>query len=97
MTRKRVGIRICPSVDLLNFCGPFEVFSVTRLDEERRREESSPFVVRSLLDVLHFPAGANESERYAVTSGGPAATRNSGDPERTMIVEPNVNPASCDV
>ena len=30
---------------MLDFCGPFEVFSVTRLDEERRREEPSPFEV----------------------------------------------------
>ena len=43
MARKRVGILIFPDVEVLDFCGPFEVFSVTRLDEERRREESSPF------------------------------------------------------
>ena len=97
MNRRRVGILIFPEVEVLDFCGPFEVFSIIRLDEERRREDSSPFVVRSLLNVLHFPAGANENERYVAMSGGPAATRNSGDPERTMIVEPNVNPASCDV
>jgi transcriptional regulator GlxA family with amidase domain len=30
---------------VLDFCGPYEVFSVTRLDEERRREEPSPFEV----------------------------------------------------
>ena len=41
--RKRVGILIFPSVEVLDFCGPFEVFSATRLNEERRREESSPF------------------------------------------------------
>jgi transcriptional regulator GlxA family with amidase domain len=45
MTRKRVGILIFPAVEVLDFCGPFEVFSVTRLDEERRREEPSPFEV----------------------------------------------------
>lgn len=43
MERKRVGIVLFDGVDILDFCGPFEVFSVTRLDEERRREESSPF------------------------------------------------------
>jgi transcriptional regulator GlxA family with amidase domain len=46
MNRKRVGILIFPDVEVLDFCGPFEVFSVTRLDEERRREEPSPFEVR---------------------------------------------------
>ena len=43
--RKRVGILIFPAVEVLDFCGPYEVFSVTRLDEERRRTESSPFEV----------------------------------------------------
>src|SRR5712691_237890 len=45
MVTKRVGILIFPQVEVLDFCGPFEVFSVTRLDEERRREEPSPFEV----------------------------------------------------
>jgi transcriptional regulator GlxA family with amidase domain len=36
---------IFPDVEVLDFCGPFEVFSVTRLDEGRRREEPSPFEV----------------------------------------------------
>ena len=44
-TRKRVGILVFPDVEVLDFCGPFEVFSATRLDEERRREEPSPFEV----------------------------------------------------
>ena len=45
MTDKRVGILIFPAVEVLDFCGPYEVFSVTRLNEDRRREESSPFEV----------------------------------------------------
>src|SRR5213593_4476723 len=45
MGRRRVGILIFPEVEVLDFCGPFEVFSVTRLDEARRREEPSPFEV----------------------------------------------------
>jgi transcriptional regulator GlxA family with amidase domain len=45
MNRKRVGILIFPDVEVLDFCGPYEVFSVTRLDEARRREEPSPFEV----------------------------------------------------
>jgi len=45
MGRKRVGILIFPDVEVLDFCGPFEVFSVTRLNEEARREEPSPFEV----------------------------------------------------
>jgi transcriptional regulator GlxA family with amidase domain len=42
---RRVGILIFPDVEVLDFCGPFEVFSTTRLDEARRREEPSPYEV----------------------------------------------------
>ncbi|MEP7285057.1 MAG: DJ-1/PfpI family protein [Chloroflexota bacterium] len=45
MNRKRVGILTFPDVEVLDFCGPFEVFSATRLDETRRREDPSPFEV----------------------------------------------------
>ena len=45
MNRKRVGILVFPDVEVLDFGGPFEVFSVVRLDEERRREDPSPFEV----------------------------------------------------
>jgi len=40
-----VGIVIFPEVEVLDFCGPYEVFTVARLDEARRREEPSPFRV----------------------------------------------------
>jgi transcriptional regulator GlxA family with amidase domain len=43
MNRKSVGILVFDEVEVLDFCGPFEVFSATRLNEEKRREESSPF------------------------------------------------------
>jgi transcriptional regulator GlxA family with amidase domain len=45
MSRKRVGILIFPQVEVLDFCGPFEVFSVTRVNENARRDEPSPFEV----------------------------------------------------
>src|SRR5262245_43214441 len=45
MRRHRVGILIFDEVEVLDFCGPFEVLSVTRLDESRRREDPSPFEV----------------------------------------------------
>lgn len=45
MERKCVGILIFPDVEVLDFCGPYEVFSATRLDEPRRREQLSPFEV----------------------------------------------------
>lgn len=45
MEQKRVGIVLFEDIEVLDFCGPFEVFSVTRLNEDRRREEPSPFDV----------------------------------------------------
>jgi transcriptional regulator GlxA family with amidase domain len=45
VTRRKVGILVFSEVEVLDFCGPFEVFSVTRLNEERRREEQSPYEV----------------------------------------------------
>jgi transcriptional regulator GlxA family with amidase domain len=45
MERKRIGIVLFDGVEVLDFCGPFEVFSVTRLNEARRLEEACPFEV----------------------------------------------------
>ena len=52
MDKKRVGILVFPNVEVLDFCGPFEVFSVTRLNEEARREEPSPFEVLLVAERL---------------------------------------------
>jgi transcriptional regulator GlxA family with amidase domain len=60
MDRKQVGILIFKDVEVLDFCGPFEVFSATRLNEEKRREEPSPF------DVLLV----GETKSFVVTTGG---------------------------
>ena len=45
MERKRVGIVLFENIEVLDFSGPFEVFSASRLNEDRRREEPSPFDV----------------------------------------------------
>jgi len=45
LVRKRVGIVLFENIEVLDFCGPFEVFTVVRLNEEKRREEPSPFEV----------------------------------------------------
>jgi transcriptional regulator GlxA family with amidase domain len=45
LERKRVGIVLFDDIEVLDFCGPFEVFSAARINEERRREEPSPFEV----------------------------------------------------
>lgn len=40
-----VGILIFDDVEVLDVTGPFEVFAVTRLIEERRQKQSSPFKI----------------------------------------------------
>ena len=40
-----VGILIFDDVEILDVAGPFEVFAVTRLNDEQRLRESSPFKV----------------------------------------------------
>ena len=52
MIRKRVGIVLFDDVEVLDFCGPFEVFSSTRLNEGKRREEPSPFEVILIAEAL---------------------------------------------
>jgi transcriptional regulator GlxA family with amidase domain len=80
VNRKRVGIVVFPDVEVLDFCGPFEVFSVTRLDDERRREEPSPF------DVFLVAEGPGP----IVTTGGmkvvPDHTLESCPPLDVMVV-----------
>lgn len=48
MPKRNVGILIFDGVEVLDFAGPFEIFSRTRLVpgvESRRSEQSAPFVV----------------------------------------------------
>src|SRR3972149_8785763 len=52
MERKRVGIVLFEDLGVLDLWGPFEVFSVTRLNEEKRREEPSPFEVLLVAERL---------------------------------------------
>jgi transcriptional regulator GlxA family with amidase domain len=78
--RTRVGIYVFPDVEVLDFCGPFEVFSVTRLDDARRREESSPFDVRVVA----------ESRDLVTATGGlrvmPDCTRDQCPPLDVLVV-----------
>jgi transcriptional regulator GlxA family with amidase domain len=47
-----VGILIFDHVEVLDVAGPFEVFSVTRLNEMRRFEDTSPFHVILIAESL---------------------------------------------
>jgi transcriptional regulator GlxA family with amidase domain len=52
MTRKHIGIVLFNDIEVLEFCGPFEVFSATRLNEEKRQAEPSPFEVSLISETL---------------------------------------------
>ena len=68
MERKRVGIVLFNDIEVLDFCGPFEVFSATRLDEKRRREEPSPFevfLVAETLSAVTTTGGMQVTPRYS--------------------------------
>jgi len=44
--QKKVGILIFDDVEVLDFCGPFEVLTLLRLDENKRTTSVSPFDVK---------------------------------------------------
>ena len=46
-----VGILIFDDVEILDVAGPFEVFAVTRLNEEQRLQQSSPFKVYLISEI----------------------------------------------
>ena len=48
----RIGILIFPDVEVLDFCGPFEVFSTSRLKEPRERTDPCPFEVTLVAETL---------------------------------------------
>lgn len=48
--RKKTGILIFQNVELLDFCGPYEVFSVVRLSE--KPHEISPFEIMLVAETL---------------------------------------------
>jgi transcriptional regulator GlxA family with amidase domain len=47
-----MGILIFEQVEILDVAGPFEVFSVTRLNEEHRWKDSSPFKVLLVSETM---------------------------------------------
>jgi transcriptional regulator GlxA family with amidase domain len=57
---KTVGILIYPDAEVLDFCGPYEIFATTRLDEETRRESISPIhqlLVAETMDPVRTSGG----------------------------------------
>jgi transcriptional regulator GlxA family with amidase domain len=64
--QQTVGILIFENVEVLDFCGPYEVFVTTRLDESRRRETESPYKV-SLLSATTEPVTCSGGMRVLPT------------------------------
>lgn len=50
--QKTIGIFIFNDIEVLDFCGPFEVLSVARLDELKRLETTSPFEVKLIAQTI---------------------------------------------
>ena len=67
MDRWNVGILIFDGVEVLDFAGPFEVFSRTRLtpgSDSRRSDDSAPFSVFTVAKSLFGRAVADETAHY---------------------------------
>lgn len=60
MMRMRAGVLIFQDVEVLDFCGPFEVLSVTRTEEGARHETVSPFLpclIAQTMEPVHTTGG----------------------------------------
>lgn len=73
-TKLNVGILIFPAVEVLDFAGPFEVFSRTRLSggvESRRDDASAPFTVFTVAktnDMIEAVGGLKVTPEYDFAS-----------------------------
>jgi len=68
MKRTSVGILVFPDLEVLDFAGPFEVFSTTRLNEETRYSDSSPFdvfLVAETVDAVVATGGLRVLPAYS--------------------------------
>jgi len=74
MKQHRVGILVFSEVEVLDFCGPFEVFSCTRLDENLRRETPAPFEVLLVAEwgaIITARGGLQVVPHYSFTTCPP--------------------------
>lgn len=77
MTRRTVGILIFDAVEVLDFAGPFEVFSRTRLvpgADSRRSDDNAPFDVFTVArtpDVITAVGGLKVTPTYAWSAAPP--------------------------
>ena len=81
MERRTVGIFLFDDVEVLDFAGPYEVFSRTRLEPgvaSRRTDDTAPFEVFAVVQAIGgtlFPVLMSETYNYQfeLLDGGSAA------------------------
>ena len=108
MERRRVGILVFDDIEVLDFCGPFEVFSVARLDEARRLQEPSPFevlLVAETVDHITTTGGMRVLPDVAfaecpaldilLVPGGIGTRREMDNPALLTFVQEQAQRASC--
>lgn len=96
--RRAVGILVFPDVEVLDFAGPFEVFSRTRLEpglEARRSPSSAPFEVFTVArerQLLRAIGGLEIVPRYGWTEAPPidVLVVPGGFGTRSLLADPEV-------
>ncbi|MDD1763019.1 MAG: DJ-1/PfpI family protein [Methanothrix sp.] len=74
ISKKRVGMLLFPDIELLDFCGPYEVFSVFRFDEEKGSLEPSPFDIYLIAEnkgTIKTRAGLEVVAEYSLADHPP--------------------------
>lgn len=72
--KKKVGMLLYPNIELLDFCGPYEVFSVVRVDEDKRMQEPSPFEIYLIAEnegLIKTRAGLQVVAEYSLDNHPP--------------------------
>jgi transcriptional regulator GlxA family with amidase domain len=73
-TRKKVGMLIFPNIELLDFCGPYEVFSTFHFDENKKTLEPSPFEIYLIAEnggMIKTRAGVQVAAEYTLDNHPP--------------------------
>jgi transcriptional regulator GlxA family with amidase domain len=72
--KKKVGMLIFPNVELLDFCGPYEVFSTFHFDETKNKLEPSPFEIYLIAEnegLIKTRAGILVAAEYTLDNHPP--------------------------
>jgi transcriptional regulator GlxA family with amidase domain len=73
-TKKKVGMLLFPNIELLDFCGPYEVLSTFHFDENKRMLEPSPFEIYLIAEnegMIKTRAGLQVAAEYSLDNHPP--------------------------